>query len=592
MPDVEVDRESEQFRKLFIGGLSHETTVNELRAYYEQWGEVVDCVVMKDPETGQSRGFGFVTYKSAHMVDDAQRERPHKIDKKEVESKRAMPREDAGRPEAHLTIKRVYISGVKEEIEEDDLRDYFSQFGNIEEIDVITDKETKKKRGFAFITFDDYDCVDKVVLIKHHKIKNFRCDAKKAISKEEMNNIRGKGRFGGGGGGSGGGGGGGRFGRDMGPYSRRGGPRDRYDDYGGRSGGRGGGYGGRDRNDRYGGRDGGGGRRDDYGRNSDYGRRGYDDRRGGGGGGWNDSYDDGPGNRGWGGGGGGGFGSNYGNSQGGGPMRGGGGGGYRNSGGPYGGGGGGGYNSGGGGGYGNNGGGGGGYGNSGYGGGGGGNYNNNNFGAGGGGGGGGNYRPGDNFGASGDDYNTSNYNDPGGNYGGFGGGNQKGFGGGGGYGQGGNQGGGYGGNSNQGGYCGNPSNYGGTGGGTGGSSSNFGTPQSFSGGGYGGAGFGTTPGGGNSSFSGGNPVGGGNTGSNIGGGGGFPSTPTGFNQPNFGGPSPVAPVSSSGPQSQGKVVNQNQSANEEVRLHIVKRTSLNVKPDEIESVRINSGSWT
>ena len=27
------------------------------------------------------------------MVDDAQRERPHKIDKKEVESKRAMPRE-------------------------------------------------------------------------------------------------------------------------------------------------------------------------------------------------------------------------------------------------------------------------------------------------------------------------------------------------------------------------------------------------------------------------------------------------------------------------------------------------------------------
>lgn len=41
----------------------------------------------------RSRGFGFVTYKKAHMVDDAQRERPHKIDKKEVESKRAMPRE-------------------------------------------------------------------------------------------------------------------------------------------------------------------------------------------------------------------------------------------------------------------------------------------------------------------------------------------------------------------------------------------------------------------------------------------------------------------------------------------------------------------
>ena len=44
-----------------------------------------------------------------------------------------------------------------------DLQEYFSQFGNIEEVEIITDKETKKKRGFAFITYDDYDSVDKVV---------------------------------------------------------------------------------------------------------------------------------------------------------------------------------------------------------------------------------------------------------------------------------------------------------------------------------------------------------------------------------------------------------------------------------------------
>lgn len=34
-----------------------------------------------------------MTFKKAHMVDDAQRDRPHRIDKKEVEAKRAMPRE-------------------------------------------------------------------------------------------------------------------------------------------------------------------------------------------------------------------------------------------------------------------------------------------------------------------------------------------------------------------------------------------------------------------------------------------------------------------------------------------------------------------
>jgi len=41
--------ESETFRKLFIGGLSLDTTEETLHEYFEHWGEVVDCVVMRDP---------------------------------------------------------------------------------------------------------------------------------------------------------------------------------------------------------------------------------------------------------------------------------------------------------------------------------------------------------------------------------------------------------------------------------------------------------------------------------------------------------------------------------------------------------------
>jgi len=41
----------EQFRKIFIGGLHVETTDDSLRQFYEKWGEVVDCVVMRDPYT-------------------------------------------------------------------------------------------------------------------------------------------------------------------------------------------------------------------------------------------------------------------------------------------------------------------------------------------------------------------------------------------------------------------------------------------------------------------------------------------------------------------------------------------------------------
>lgn len=90
---VEVSDEPEQFRKLFIGGLDYKTTEETLRSHFEQWGEIVDCVVMRDPQSKRSRGFGFITYSKAHMVDDAQAARPHKVDGREVEPKRAVPRE-------------------------------------------------------------------------------------------------------------------------------------------------------------------------------------------------------------------------------------------------------------------------------------------------------------------------------------------------------------------------------------------------------------------------------------------------------------------------------------------------------------------
>jgi len=44
-------KDSEQFRKIFIGGLHVDTTDDSLRQFYERWGEVVDCVVMRDPYT-------------------------------------------------------------------------------------------------------------------------------------------------------------------------------------------------------------------------------------------------------------------------------------------------------------------------------------------------------------------------------------------------------------------------------------------------------------------------------------------------------------------------------------------------------------
>ncbi|KAM7114955.1 LOW QUALITY PROTEIN: heterogeneous nuclear ribonucleoprotein A3-like [Molossus nigricans] len=219
---------------------------------------------MRDPQTKRSWGFGFVTYSCVEEVDAAMCARPHKVHGRVVEP-RAVSREDSVKPGAHLTVKKIFVGGIKD-TEEYNLRDYFEKYGKIETIEVMEDRQSGKKRGFAFVTFDDHDTVDKIVVQKYHTINGHNCEVKKALSKQEMQSAGSQRGCGGGSGnfmGRGGNfrGGAGNFGR------------------GGNCGGRGGYGGGGGSRRSYGGGDGGyngfGGDGGNYGGGPGYGSRGY-----------------------------------------------------------------------------------------------------------------------------------------------------------------------------------------------------------------------------------------------------------------------------------------------------------------------------
>ncbi|XP_077957857.1 heterogeneous nuclear ribonucleoprotein A0-like [Gasterosteus aculeatus] len=228
--------------KLFVGGLNVETTEDGVRKYFEQFGTLNDCVVVMNQQLGRSRCFGFITYSTPQEADAAMAANPHVVEGHDVELKRAIAREDANNPDILANVKKIFVGGVKDHIEAEHLTEYFSQFGVVEKAEIISDKQTGRKRGFGFVFFEDTDSATKAVLTKYHTISGNKVEVKKALTKQEISTGgrgRGRGRgmqsYGGGRGGGGYGGGGGGYGSNYGGG---------YGYGGGYNGGGGGGYGG------------------------------------------------------------------------------------------------------------------------------------------------------------------------------------------------------------------------------------------------------------------------------------------------------------------------------------------------------------
>lgn len=78
--------------KMFIGGLSWQTSPESLRDYFSKFGEITEVMVMKDPTTRRSRGFGFITFGDPASVDKVLAHGTHELDGKKIDPKVAFPR--------------------------------------------------------------------------------------------------------------------------------------------------------------------------------------------------------------------------------------------------------------------------------------------------------------------------------------------------------------------------------------------------------------------------------------------------------------------------------------------------------------------
>ncbi|BBN00286.1 heterogeneous nuclear ribonucleoprotein A1/A3 [Marchantia polymorpha subsp. ruderalis] len=181
-PDASTGKSSSTGGKIFIGGLSWDTSTDNLTSHFKKYGEITDAVIMKDRNTGHPRGFGFVTFADPLVCDRVVQDK-HVIDGRTVEAKKSVPRENMASTKGPKT-KKIFVGGIPPSITDDEFKSYFTRFGNVVEHQIMQDHSTGRSRGFGFVTFDSEQTVEDILAQgKMHELGGKQVEIKKAEPK-------------------------------------------------------------------------------------------------------------------------------------------------------------------------------------------------------------------------------------------------------------------------------------------------------------------------------------------------------------------------------------------------------------------------
>ena len=149
--------------KMFVGQIPRNMSEQELKKMFEEYGQVYQLNVLRDKQTGDSKGCCFVTFLTRKASLEAQnalhnlRTLPgmhHPIQMK--------PADTENRNE-----RKLFIGMIARNCEENDIRIMFSPYGQIEDCTVLRDSNTKS-RGCAFVTYLKRQSAINAIKSMHH----------------------------------------------------------------------------------------------------------------------------------------------------------------------------------------------------------------------------------------------------------------------------------------------------------------------------------------------------------------------------------------------------------------------------------------
>jgi len=165
-------------RRVYVGGLAYSCTEEEIRAIFEyECGpvELVDCVKFQD--SGRFRGIAFINFKTeeaarlAIAADGTEYRGGYLTIRACTKTDKAQNSRLLQGPERQKGNMDVYVGNLPWDTDEEALRSRFETCGAVESVRLAYDKETKKFKGFAFVTFKDDDGVEAATYLNQEPFK-------------------------------------------------------------------------------------------------------------------------------------------------------------------------------------------------------------------------------------------------------------------------------------------------------------------------------------------------------------------------------------------------------------------------------------
>ena len=168
---------SQEF-KIFVGGLTVQTTEQELEDYFSTFGSVTQVAVIKNKQTGLSKCYAFV---HTNEVRTYQRiiSSKHNLNGRVIDCKDGFNKDENPALFEKLNNKKIFVGGLSPNTQDKHLAEYFSKYGPVFKAYVIIDPKTRRSKRFGFIIMEDEAAVGKAMSVSNHVVNGSAINCKR-----------------------------------------------------------------------------------------------------------------------------------------------------------------------------------------------------------------------------------------------------------------------------------------------------------------------------------------------------------------------------------------------------------------------------